>query len=315
MNTTSAGTHPPEGQTRANSAYRTASVSGPAPVVSVVLPVRDVGTTIGEQLAALSVQDFTGRWEVVVADNGSRDATLDVVEAWCDRLPGLRVVHAHRRRGVSHARNVGAAAARAELLAICDGDDVVTPRWLSAIVTASERYDLVAGRLDDDALNPPVVRAWRPSHPADGAPVIRGFLPYAVGANCAVWKRVVEDVGGWNEDYLSGNDVEFAWRVQLRGHQLGFAPDAVVRYRYRGDLWGWARQAYNGGRASARLVADFRPHGLPPVPLRRVGRNWLRLVVRAPRLLRPGPRGWWVGEAAGALGRAVGSVERRVVAL
>src|SRR5215212_8972419 len=69
MNTTSAGTHPPEGQTRANSAYRTASVSGPAPVVSVVLPVRDVGTTIGEQLAALSVQDFTGRWEVVVADN------------------------------------------------------------------------------------------------------------------------------------------------------------------------------------------------------------------------------------------------------
>jgi GT2 family glycosyltransferase len=291
-------------------------VSEPAPQVTVVLPVRDVAPTVAEQLAALAAQDFAGRWEVVVADNGSCDGTVDVVRAWADRLPELRIVDAHGRAGVSHARNVGAAAARAELLAICDGDDVVDPGWLTAVVAASATCDLVAGRLDDDALNPPTVRAWRPAHPADGATVIRGFLPYATGANCAVWKRVVEDLGGWNEDYVAaGNDVEFSWRAQLRGYRLAFAPDAVVRYRYRSDLRSWARQAYHGGRASARLVADFRAHGLEPVPLRRVARNWLRLVVRAPRLLRPGPRGWWVGEAAGALGRIVGSVERRVVAL
>lgn len=285
-------------------------------MVTVVLPVRDVAGTVGEQLAALAAQDFAGRWEVVVADNASRDGTLDVVRAWADRLPEVRIVHADQRRGVSHARNVAAAAARADLLAICDGDDVVLPGWLSAVVAASAGCDLLAGRLDDDALNPLPVRAWRTPHPQDGAPVIRGFLPYATGANCAVWKRVVDDVGGWNEDYVTGgNDVEFAWRAQLRGHRLAFAPDAVVRYRYRSDLRSWARQAFNGGRASAHLVADFRAHGLRPVPLRRAAWNWLRLVVRAPRLLRPGPRGWWVGEVAAAAGRVVGSVERRVVAL
>lgn len=283
--------------------------------MTVVLPVRDVGSTIGEQLAALAAQDFGGPWEVVVADNGSRDATLDVVRAWSDRLPGVRVVPASGRPGVSHARNVGAAAARADLLAICDGDDVVVPGWLSAVVAASQGCDVVAGRCDDEALNPPAVRAWRTPHPRDGAPVIRGFLPYAVGANCAVWKRVVEDVGGWNEDYLTGNDVEFSWRAQLRGHRLAFAPDAVVRYRYRSDLRSWARQAFKGGRASAHLMADFRAQGLAPVPLRRVGKNWLRLVVRSPRLLRPGPRGWWVGEAAAAAGRVRGSLEWRVLAL
>ena len=285
-------------------------------MVSVVLPVRDVATTVGEQLAALAAQDFAGRWEVVVADNGSRDATVDVVRAWADRLPDLRVVRADGRRGVSHARNVAAAAARADLLAVCDGDDVVEPAWLSAVVAASERGDVVAGRLDEQALNSPIVRAWRRPRPTDGATVIRGFLPYATGANCAVWKRVVEDVGGWNEDYVAaGNDVEFSWRAQLAGHRLAFAPDAVVRYRYRSDLRSWARQAFAGGRASAHLMADFRSHGLPSVPLPDVAWNWLRLLVRSPRLLRPGSRGWWVGEAAGTLGRVVGSFEHRVIAL
>jgi glycosyltransferase involved in cell wall biosynthesis len=285
-------------------------------VVSVVLPVRDVAGTIGEQLAALAAQDFAGRWELVVADNGCRDATLEVVRAWSDRLPEVRVVRADERPGVSHARIVAAAAARADLLAICDGDDVVDPGWLRALVAAGDRGDVVAGRLDETSMNAPTVRAWRRPRPVDGPTVIRDFLPYATGANCAVWKRVVDDIGGWNEDYVSaGNDVEFSWRAQLRGHRLAFAPDAVVRYRYRSDLRSWARQAYNGGRASAHLLADFRAAGLRPVPLRSVTWNWLRLVVRSPRLLRPGPRGWWVGEAAGAVGRVVGSWERRVLAL
>ena len=291
-------------------------MSGPALAVSVVVPVRDVADTIGEQLAALGAQDFTGRWEVVVADNGSRDRTLDVVAAWADRLPALRVVRADGRPGVSHARNVAAGVAQADLLAICDGDDVVEPGWLSGVVAASRRADVVAGRTDEEVLNSPTVRAWRRPRPTDRAPEIRGFLPYATGANCAVWKRVVDDIGGWNEDYVrAGNDVEFSWRAQLAGYRLVFAPEAVVRYRYRSDLRSWAHQAYNGGRASAHLVADFRDAGLPPVPLRDVAWNWLRLLVRSPRLLRPGPRGWWVGEAAGAVGRVVGSFERRVVAL
>src|SRR5688500_9296124 len=97
---------------------------------SVVVPVRDGAATIGEQLAALAQQDFPGSWEVVVADNGSRDGTADVVRSFRDRLPGLRLVDASARPGASHARNAGAAAATGEVLAFCDADDVVDPGWL-----------------------------------------------------------------------------------------------------------------------------------------------------------------------------------------
>ncbi len=61
------------------------------PVVSVVIPVRDMEATIGAQLAALAGQDFDRPREVVVADNGSTDASATVAERWRGRL-SLRVV-------------------------------------------------------------------------------------------------------------------------------------------------------------------------------------------------------------------------------
>lgn len=78
----------------------------PQTAVSVLLPVRDGVTTIGEQLAALATQTYGGPWELLIIDDGSSDGTLDVVTRWRDRLPQLRIVSAGGN-GVAHARNVG----------------------------------------------------------------------------------------------------------------------------------------------------------------------------------------------------------------
>jgi Glycosyl transferase family 2 len=83
--------------------------------ISVIVPARDPAATIGGQLAALAAQRYEGSWEVIVADNGSADAT--VADRWIGRIPGLRVVDASGRRGASHARNVGIAASRGDFLA------------------------------------------------------------------------------------------------------------------------------------------------------------------------------------------------------
>ena len=81
------------------------------PHLSVIIPARDAGATIGTQLEALAAQQWPGRWEVIVADNGSRDDTVARAEAWRDRLPGLRVIDASSVPGASHARNVAAELA------------------------------------------------------------------------------------------------------------------------------------------------------------------------------------------------------------
>ncbi|HEY2642401.1 MAG TPA: glycosyltransferase family A protein, partial [Galbitalea sp.] len=101
----------------------------------------------GEQLEALAAQEFAGSWEVVVADNGSTDDTVARALEHAASLPDLRVVDASQHRGASHARNVGAGAAKAPFLIFLDADDAAQPGWLPAMAEAARSADLITGRI------------------------------------------------------------------------------------------------------------------------------------------------------------------------
>ena len=62
-------------------------------MISVIIPILDGAVTLPVQLGALAGQTYDGDWEVIVADGGSRNETVDVVRAWTSRLPRFRVVH------------------------------------------------------------------------------------------------------------------------------------------------------------------------------------------------------------------------------
>src|SRR5262245_18266800 len=125
---------------------------GPPSLVSVIIPARDCEDLLPRQLEALSGQTYTGRWEVIVADNGSRDRTAQVARRWADRLPALSVCDASARPGTNRARNAAASGARGDFLAFCDADDVADDGWLEGLVEAAGRFDLAGGWCDDVAL-------------------------------------------------------------------------------------------------------------------------------------------------------------------
>ena len=112
--------------------------------ITVVIPRFNDGETIGSQLEALAKQVWSGEWEVVVSDNGSRDNTLAVVEQFKQRLPNLRVVDSSDRRGPGHARNVGVHEATGEGILFCDADDEVAQGWLEAMARALVENDFIA---------------------------------------------------------------------------------------------------------------------------------------------------------------------------
>jgi glycosyltransferase involved in cell wall biosynthesis len=285
-------------------------------VISVVIPVYNAADVVGEQLDALAAQTYEGEWEVVIADNGSTDGSREVVLRWSDRLPSLRVVDASDGSGAGHARNVGLAAARGDLLLFCDADDVVVPRWVAAMAAAPADCDLLGGALEDETLNDEISRSWR-WRPAPQLRRTLDFLPFASSNNIGVRRRVFETVGGWNVEYLhGGEDVELCWRAQVAGHKLCYVPDAVLRVRYRRSLRSLIRQFYFYGIATPRLYRDFRSHGVPPKPLGASAREWLRLLIRLPDLVRSSrARGTWIRLFATACGRIRGSVRYRVVYL
>jgi glycosyltransferase involved in cell wall biosynthesis len=278
-------------------------------LVSVIVPVRDAASTLGAQFAALARQAYAGDWEVIVADNGSTDASVDVAEAWRDRLPDLRIVAASAGRGSAFARNRGASAAAGQFLAFCEADDEVTPGWLTGLVNAGRLYDLVGGHIDVVTLNDDVVRAWRGMPARDELLRKFKFLPIAVGANLGIWRSVLDAVGGWNETYRYQTDVELSFRVQLSSYRLGYAPDAVVRYRMRATLPSLARQAFRYGIVDAQLFRDFRHAGLERDHALKA---WYEVAKRSPYLVISAKhRGRWIRLLSSRAGRLAGSARYR----
>jgi glycosyltransferase involved in cell wall biosynthesis len=281
-------------------------------LVSVIVPVRNDAGILQSQLECLAVQGYKDAWEIVIADNGSTDGSTDVVRAHADQFSRLVIVDASARRSVCFARNMGADAASGDFLVFCDADDEVAPGWLAALTEAARTCDVVGGRLDQEALNHGPITAWRPGpYSTDRLPVALDFLPHAVSANCGIWRDVLDAIGGWNEEYRGCTDVELSWRAQLAGYHLGFAPEAVVRYRYRTTLGGLARQYFRIGSGESRLYRDFRRRGIRR-NVRVALRTWAWIAVNLPLAgWRRERRGFWARVAARRLGRLSGSVRAR----
>jgi glycosyltransferase involved in cell wall biosynthesis len=289
--------------------------AGDTPSISVVLPVRNAAATIEAQLRALAAQALEASWELLVVDNGCIDGTLEIVAKWTDEIPLVRIVDARDVAGLSHARNAGVAAARAEWVAFCDADDEVDPGWLEALTAAGDEADMLAGPLEVNSLNDPDVVYWRGGSPTDeGLKLAHGYLGHAVGANFAIRRAAYLEVGGCDRQFRTcSDDVDLSWRVQEAGFRIAFVRDAVVHYRFRPGVRDVARQQWNYGRAEAALYRKFRPR-MRRQPLSEVARIWFYLFTRVHQIVRGSRlRGRWIALAAYRTGRIRGSLDQRVL--
>ncbi len=102
------------------------------PELSVLLPCYNAAATLDEALESLARQTFRN-FEVVAVDDGSTDATPDILTRWSGRGLPLRVLRAPHR-GLVPALQEGLAACRAPLVARMDADDRAHPLRFAAQV-------------------------------------------------------------------------------------------------------------------------------------------------------------------------------------
>jgi GT2 family glycosyltransferase len=288
------------------------------PRLSVVIACLNGERTLAHQLEALLGQVVDSKYEIVVSDNGSHDSSRDIVEAYSAETDQVRLVDSSGRRGLAHARNVGATAAHGRDLAFCDQDDEVSAGWAAAMVASLDRHQFVAGALEHDRLNEPWAIAVRGRPQADDLLKYPEFehLPFGFGCTLGVRRELHETIGGFDLRFTKGcEDADYCWRMQGLGHTLVFVPGAVTHYRFRTDLSGIYRQARDYGEAEALLYAKHRRLGLPR--LRHPGRTAVRAWASTARsVLTPTSRSqravalWRLGQR---VGRLRGSVRNRVL--
>ena len=275
-------------------------------MISVIVPVRNGMPYIEEQIRALTAQQCSEPWEVVIADNGSDDGTLEFARDWSETHPNFLVVDASGLPGASAARNAGVEVSHGEYLAFCDADDVVMAGWLEACAQTLRQADLVAGRFDFWSLN-----SIPPAPPVRAATRQLGFLPAGLGANLAVRRVPFLEVGGFDEQIVPGEDIDLCWRLQLRGFTYAEAPDAVVAKRARADFRDAFEQAYAYGKCGPLLHKRFRSVGAQR-DLEGALKAWIWLVISVFRIAQPTRRIEWARGAGTRLGRLEASIRLRV---
>lgn len=287
--------------------------------LSVIIPCYNAADTIGDQLTALANQEWDQPWEVIVADNGSKDRSREVVAGFQGRVPNLRAIDASDRKGGAHARNKAAAVAQGAYLAFIDADDVAAPGWVAAIGNALASRPFVASRFDITTLNQDSWISRTRSNPqANGLQRISypPHLPHSGGCGIGIHRELHERVGGFDTTLLRLMDTDYCFRVQLQcGVELTFVPEATVQVRYRDTLGGMFKQTRERAAYNIFLAERYRPKDLPRKPLRawvQFGRRWLRHWWRLRKVRSREQFAEWLRVLGWHVGLIQGSLKLRV---
>ena len=221
------------------------------PLVSVIVPVHEGERFLAEALESALGQDY-GHVEVIVVDDGSTDGSARIAQARPVRL--IR----QPNRGVCAARNAGLAAARGELIAFLDQDDVFARDKLSTQVAQMAEHaelDLVIGRLRLE-LEPGTDRPawWNPAWDPDGEVAVQ------LGTVLAR-RRAFDVVGRFDEGYAIAGDADWIARLKDAGLEWKVTPDVVMTYRVHehNNVHDQARMHRELLRAMRGSVARRRP--------------------------------------------------------
>jgi len=222
----------------------------PWPRISVVVCTYNGESTLRECLEGLRRLQYPN-YEVIVVNDGSTDATNEIVREY-----GFRLIST-KNRGLSAARNTGLQAATGEIVAYTDSDCCPDPHWLTYLAATFLATDY-AGVGGPNLAPPGDGHIAECVANAPGGPVhvllSDQEAEHIPGCNMAFRKSSLEVIGGFDPQFrAAGDDVDVCWRLQQRGWTLGFSPAAMVWHHRRDSVRAYWNQQKGYGKAEALL--------------------------------------------------------------
>lgn len=239
------------------------SAGGAAPVspalaVSVIIPVYNGAGTIGKCLDALLAQDFpSSDFEILVVDDGSTDATVEILKSYAQRSPRIRFLR-QSNQGPAMARNVGAMHARGRVLLFTDADCEPLPDWVKEMNRPLCGPDgTVAGvkgayRTRQTGFAP---RFAQLEFEARYRRLLRSeYIDFVDTYSAGFLREAFLGLGGFDTSFPKANneDVEFSYRMVSRGYKMVFNPAAIVYHQHPRTLYKYLSTKF--GRAYWRMV-------------------------------------------------------------
>ncbi|MFL5733557.1 MAG: glycosyltransferase [Chloroflexia bacterium] len=272
---------------------------GEWPFVSIVVPARNEERNLPRLLPSLLGQRYP-RYEVIVVDDQSEDATPAILAEWAGRDPKLRVIRGGELpegwKGKPFAMHQGALAATGEWLLFTDADTDHAPLALSSTIAyaIAHHIDMLTilpqmelGTPSERLVMPIAVMGITALHPASRVNDPGSKVAIANGQYILVRREVYEAVGGAGrvKDKIA-EDLEFAKAVKSDGYRLRVAdgrPLLRVRmYTNFGELWeGWGKNVVLSSKDNPAVGFALAPGlfsltAMPFVLLLWAARSWRR---------------------------------------
>ena len=204
------------------------------PTFSVLIPVYQAASTVGEAIASALAQTVPPH-EVIVCDDGSTDDLDGALAPYVQEVTLVR----QPNRGAAAARNTALRHATGEFVSILDADDAYLPSRLEALTElGSARPDLDI--LATDAYferEGQIVGRFYGARDFPAGDQRRAILEWCFMFNPVVRRSHVLEIGGFDESLRTGEDWDCLLRLILRGARAGLVDEPLVRYRLvRGSL-------------------------------------------------------------------------------
>jgi glycosyltransferase involved in cell wall biosynthesis len=206
--------------------------------VSVVIPTYGRARQVEQALSSVLAQTF-GDFEVVVVDDGSPEPLR--LAAADGRV---RLVRHETNRGPSAARNTGIRAARGELVAFLDSDDLWFPKKLERQVALLEdgRYGACVTGFEYDTEEGFSVEA--PRRPRSWLRELSMGCRLSPGSTLAVRRACYETVGLYDEAMRRHEDYDWLLRF-VQSFDIGVVGEPLARVRRSGQAPATVMEAAN----------------------------------------------------------------------
>jgi glycosyltransferase involved in cell wall biosynthesis len=232
------------------------------PRYSVIVPSYNRQEEIKELLESFTALDFDPeRMELIIADDGSRDETGQLVESFRNRLSFPLHFYSQENQGPGAARNMGMEKARGNFYIFIDSDCTVPSDWLRNIDhhLRQENADAFGGRDSFLPTFPDLLKAINYSMTSfittGGLRGRKGkklakFYPRSF--NMGLSRDLYRKIGGFGS-LRHGQDIEYSHRIIKSGARLIYIDDAIVFHKRRTSIKKFFRQVFNWGIARINL--------------------------------------------------------------
>lgn len=235
--------------------------------ISVVIPAYNRKEELKNCLESLFRQKHSkDKFEIIVVDDGSTDGTEEYIAQIKGNSKPNVVYLKQKNQGAAVARNTGVKNSRGDYVAFIDSDCVASEDWLTSCIsllsTSDQHIAGVGGKIIPGFTN----LVGKGSHLLEFHQYLsekEKSVRVVPTANLCIRKKVLDEVGYFDNELRTSQDTELCWRIIKRGYKIIYSPEIVVTHYGINSLRELRKKEIALGRG---FVATRKKHkDLPPV--------------------------------------------------